>query len=825
MQIQELHYLYFDRLLDRVQPDDNSQVEAEILYQAYRLETIDSFANRVLLSCRTFGRYVRQIYQHVTLTRTMKDSKKSNIYSGVGLKQIQPLNQQEFDYDNDILVRNVPVGFIVASKTNTQLTLNNSTEYYSNGNCIVKSLTFSSNKSWSLEICQKKVNLDAIEITPTYSFTRYSIGLVCKQVSMIKLCEGVTVTQTVVCSRYHILEHLTLPGKSVSTRKIRSILCQRVVSIISATNICRNCQKMTCVQKTSTVEKTTEPTPEFRNEEKSGKETANANTSAKQNVSKEDFKKLIPGATDPMLELLMSQAQNIGRKAPGRRWSSSMVSVCLQLYSRSPNAYKTLQASKMLVLPSTSLLILYKNSVKHDIGFHAEVFHWMFKEARRLELPDSALVGGIILDEMSVQTDLQIAKNGDVVELVGFEDLGPEGNMLQTLRKGKIQPKLGTHVLQFVFLGLSGFRFPFAHFLSTQVQAPVINSLFWEAVDHLQMFGFTTVFTCMDGAQSNRSFLHINIDKDSSSMCAKNPCDLDESVIFMMDYSHAIKKVRNNIIKSGIKKGCTRNLISPTGNAIQWQMWIDCFTWDSSNGVQVHRKLTKEHIYPTTQSKMRNHLAEQVLNDDMLELFTEYQSHLGNKGSALNGPIELLKRTSRIIEIFRDYRPVRDISDHRLLEVNEVLQWFKSWESKIESDAAIPQKQKGLKLMSAQCREDLNSCLTGFIQLCQKMNTRSTRVEITPALINSDIVENTFNQQRSTYNGANSNPNALQYRKSLNSIILGQNVISHKANAGKSKAPAMAYTLQSQRTGKRVVKRKSDMHANATNRSIKVIRF
>jgi hypothetical protein len=33
---------------------------------------------------------------------------------------------------------------------------------------------------------------------------------------------------------------------------------------------------------------------------------------------------------------------------------------------------------------------------------------------------------------------------------------------------------------------------------------------------------------------------------------------------------------------------------------------------------------------------------------------------------------------------------------------------------------------------------------------------------LTPALINSDVVENEFNQQRSTYNGANTNPNALQ---------------------------------------------------------------
>jgi hypothetical protein len=61
--------------------------------------------------------------------------------------------------------------------------------------------------------------------------------------------------------------------------------------------------------------------------------------------------------------------------------------------------------------------------------------------------------------------------------------------------------------------------------------------------------------------------------------------------------------------------------------------------------------------------------------------------------------------------------------------------------------------------------EDLESCIIGFIELCSKLLTHENNVNIflTPALINSDVVENEFNQQRSTYNGANTNPNALQY--------------------------------------------------------------
>jgi hypothetical protein len=51
------------------------------------------------------------------------------------------------------------------------------------------------------------------------------------------------------------------------------------------------------------------------------------------------------------------------------------------------------------------------------------------------------------------------------------------------------------------------------------------------------------------------------------------------------------------------------------------------------------KKLINEHLYPSQQSKMRNHLAEDVLDEEMLHLFLEYQSTLGTKGSILDGPI------------------------------------------------------------------------------------------------------------------------------------------------------------------------------------------
>jgi hypothetical protein len=288
------------------------------------------------------------------------------------------------------------------------------------------------------------------------------------------------------------------------------------------------------------------------------------------------------------------------------------------------------------------LLILYKNRIQNNVGFDNDIFKWMHLEAKRRALPIEGWSGGIILDEMSIQTDLQINKNGDVVELSGLMEMGSEGNTCHILRTGKADNILGTHALQLVFSGITGFRFPFAYFITDGIQAPELYSLFWEAVDKLQTFGFKAIYTCMDGAQCNRSFLKYNV-SNLTTYSSQNPCNLD-SMIFMMDVSHVLKKIRNNMLKSGILKSSTRLLKFTSHKTVQWQMFIDCFQWDRSNALQLHQKLTNEHLFPSTQSKMRNHLAEEVLNSDMLHVIKQYKLYLGPKGSDLDGAIELLQK-------------------------------------------------------------------------------------------------------------------------------------------------------------------------------------
>ncbi|WAR24514.1 hypothetical protein MAR_038183 [Mya arenaria] len=107
----------------------------------------------------------------------------------------------------------------------------------------------------------------------------------------------------------------------------------------------------------------------------------------------------------------------------------------------------------------------------HNSGFDSAALKWMMAEAEQNKLPEDGYKGGLVFDEMAIPKDIQITKNGDAIELDDLVDVDEEANACQRLRKGKQQKALGTHILQLLFIGLTGFRFPFAHFVTKGIRA------------------------------------------------------------------------------------------------------------------------------------------------------------------------------------------------------------------------------------------------------------------------------------------------------------------------------------------------------------------
>jgi len=492
------------------------------------------------------------------------------------------------------------------------------------------------------------------------------------------------------------------------------------------------------------------------------------------------------GCPRKIMEFLQSQKSALSSHPNGRRWNANIIRLCLTMWCRSPKSYSDLIQSGFVVLPSQKVLQVYKNKFHQKAGLNKELLHWMKNEALHKNLPPEGYEGGLILDEMSIQSDLQFYSKNGKTYLIGFTDILDETQLMESISSGKKELCLATHVLQFVFLGFTGFRFPLFHFPTKQASASELNLLFWKITNLLQIFGFNVKYVSLDGAQTNRDFAKILLGDFHSStvntMRVQNIFSLIPQYTYViMDYSHVMKKIRNNLNKSGKQSSYKRHLLN-NGYFIYWEHLKSAYIWDiTHNPFPIHQKLTHEHFHLSSESKMRNKLAEDVLNKDMLYLLKTYADSLGDNGSHLKGTIDLLEQTSILVQNFRDHRPISDIGDIRLEQNQKVLKWFQDWEKYILSNSEVKDKENNM--ISHQTRADICSLLIGFHELCtEKLKTGSA--SIVPDRLNSDVIENVFCQQRGLYNGNNTNPTYLNYCRTMNAIILGQETVSKKSNSG-----------------------------------------
>ena len=247
---------------------------------------------------------------------------------------------------------------------------------------------------------------------------------------------------------------------------------------------------------------------------------------------------------------------------------------------------------------------------------------------------------------------------------------------------------------------------------------------------------------------------------------------------------HVLKKIRNNIESSRkIHQNKPGRLLLVHGNVIVWDHWIKSYEFNNSQGISIHRNLTEGHIYLDATAKMRNSLAIEVLNKDMLFLMKLYQATLQNPED-LSASISLLEHTSILVNIFCNVnQPIETCADQRLSDLQTVLDYFNSWEQAVQSSTTeIVQKH----LITRETREDINSSITGFISLCSLLLGKGNTIN--PGYLNSNLVENHFGQQRGIRNGLNTNPTLAQYGSGNTATILGQCTISSKCNSGQQAA-------------------------------------
>ena len=119
--------------------------------------------------------------------------------------------------------------------------------------------------------------------------------------------------------------------------------------------------------------------------------------------------------------------------------------------------------------------------------------------------------------------------------------------------------------------------------------------------------------------------------------------------------------------------------------------------------------------------------------------------------------------------------------DNAIFQSNkDALSFFNQWQQEVMANKT--DKNKGKKLLSSECRDDLNSSVVGFHNMCDNVLS-SKRTSVVPKHINNDVVENVFSQQGSLHNGSSTNPTYHQYTSTMNSILIGRRTMFRNNNS------------------------------------------
>ena len=494
------------------------------------------------------------------------------------------------------------------NKADNKFRISMPTRWKIDGITITKTAVLEKDGRWGINIHGVDVNLAKLGIDSMFGKTKRDMDNITTILSAINVCRGRQCEENEPHYNEKTSQHLLTGEEDVTQHIVKSAYCKGALGWLSRGTTCMTCRTMTRMK-------------------------INAEIVLEENDHEEMsaiLEKVFADAKPEMKVLLKSQLDALKSPLHGRRWPREVISTALSLWLRSPGGYDELKASDMIILPSGRQLQRYKNTIFQTPGVNRTQIQWMYKAAKSVpNLPDFGWSGGIIHDEVSIQEDLVISKRDGKVRILGFIDTGEEGNLLRKWRDKDNQ--LASEVIQLIFQGHTGFRFPLCHFPVDSVKASELYIIINSAIATLQDYGFHVDYVMQDGGQENRSYTNV-VTSASKRFLATNVVAANKKIAICQDPMHNQKKMRNNCIKSGVpskKTGKISRTIRLHDKDVVWAHWVSAAAWDKkreeNGGRRIHYKLTKAHLEPSQSEKMRNALAEEALNSDMLYLMQSYQ--------------------------------------------------------------------------------------------------------------------------------------------------------------------------------------------------------
>lgn len=256
------------------------------------------------------------------------------------------------------------------------------------------------------------------------------------------------------------------------------------------------------------------------------------------------------------------------------------------------------------------------------------------------------LIGCILFDEMAIRKMIHNV-NG---QMIGYET---------TPGIDKKDAKLAKDAIVFMFSGMNeNIQLPISyHFISSltaQQKSALLNSVIREVrsvgvvLTNITFDGFKTNPAVCEIAGSNLNVLSVDF----------NPAfQIENDLIYnLLDPSHAIKLIRNNLSNKGI-------FYDAENNPIKWSYIENLFKFKQAGNFDLMHKITQEHINWKNKC-MRVKIAVETISTstaDALE-FLMKQGHSEFKGA---GPtIKFIRQFDRLFDIFNTTIHSKDSSEN-----------------------------------------------------------------------------------------------------------------------------------------------------------------
>ena len=293
--------------------------------------------------------------------------------------------------------------------------------------------------------------------------------------------------------------------------------------------------------------------------------------------------------------------------------------------------------------------------------------------------------------------------------------------------------------------------------------------------------------TC-DGASTNRKFFKFHkvyqTEEDSeTSVVYKTPhlFDKTRTLYFISDAPHLTKTTRNNAESSGYTRKSDgkqmprlmRDWSDGRSYDIIWDHIVRLRSDDKNSlGLMMGCKLTDQHVFLNSFSRMNVRFAAQVLSNTVAlaledypdaKLTMQFIERFDKWFDCMN--VRSFREHVRSKKLFR--KPYTDLNDERFLFLNRFLDWMRSWKLRIEEHA--PEcKTKDKMFLSHQTADGLEITTRSVMALVKDLLSKGAP-QVFTGNFNQDPLESYFGYQR-TLCARNENPNLQRFMQNNNMI-------------------------------------------------------